>query len=592
MTPTVGAPARGQVWRVLALVRPYWRRLLAVGALLLLATSIGLALPWVLRDLIDSVFVSGDQARLNALVAGLIVLFAVQAVLSVGADYWLAGVGLRLVADLRRRLHAHLTALPLGFYATRRTGEVVSRLSSDVTILQTTLTDLPIEATRAVITLVGGLVLMLLMSWQLTLFALVLVPPVVFMAMLLGRRLQRLTAAAQDQLATSTVALEELLSGIRVVKSFTAEPRERDRYSAEVEATYQIGMQRARLEAIFRPLTGFLGFSAMALLLWFGGSQVLAGTLTPGDLIGILFYMMMIVPPMGTLAGLYGKLRQALGAGERLFELLDTPSEPVGGHVPATELRGALRFTGVDFAYGDGPPVLSDVWLEIAPGETVALVGPSGVGKTSLVNLVPRFYEPSTGRVELDGRDARDYDLAALRAQIGLVPQETYLFGGTVAENIGYGRAGATVAEIAAAARAANAHDFILALPKGYDTVVGEKGIRLSMGQRQRIAIARALLKDPRILILDEATSSLDVEAEREVQVALDRLLAGRTALVIAHRLSTVRGADRIVVLEDGRIVEQGSHDDLLIRGGRYAALWALQIADPAGAALTGPAAV
>jgi subfamily B ATP-binding cassette protein MsbA len=577
---------------LLGLIAPHWARLTLAGGMLIVTSLIGLALPWVVRDLVDSVFVTGDLARLNALALGLLALFAVQAIFGVIAGYLMAQVAQRLVADLRRRVHDHLTALPLDFFAQRRTGELVSRVSSDVAVVET-LTELPIDFLRQVITLVGGLTLMLLMNWQLTLIALALVPPIVVIAMLFGRRLQRLTTVTHDRLADATVALEEMLSGIRVVKSFTREGYERERYGRQVAATYAAAMERARLRAVFSPLISFLGFGALAFLLWYGGSQVISGAITPGELIGVLFYMMMIAGPMGQLAGLYARVREALGAGQRLVEILDAPAEPyaVPGARPAAGLAGGVRFGGVSFAYGAGAPVLDDIWLEVAPGEVVALVGPSGVGKTTLVNLIPRFYEPTAGRVEIDGHDARAYDLTSLRTQIGLVPQETFLFGGSVRENIAYGRAGATEAEVVAAARAANAHQFIVAFPDGYHTIVGEKGVRLSMGQRQRVAIARALLKDPRILILDEATSSLDAESERLVQEALDRLLAGRTAFVIAHRLSTVRNADRIVVLQEGRVVEMGRHADLLARDGLYAHLWALQFADPASAALTGPEA-
>jgi subfamily B ATP-binding cassette protein MsbA len=351
-----------------------------------------------------------------------------------------------------------------------------------------------------------------------------------------------------------------------------------------VESAFDTAMRRARVRAVFVPLISFAGFGALTFLLWYGGRQVILGVLTPGELVAFLVYMMMVAGPMASFAGLYAQLREALGAGRRVFDLLDTPAEPLEapGAIRPGRLRGEVRFVDVSFGYEGVRPVLQDISLAVEPGEVMAIVGPSGVGKTTLVNLIPRFYDPTAGRIEIDGQDIRRLDLRGLRQQIGLVPQETFLFGGTVAENIAYGRPGASQAEIVAAAQAANADEFVAAFPDRYATVVGEKGAKLSMGQRQRLTIARVLLKDPRILVLDEATSSLDTESERLVQEALERLMHGRTTFVIAHRLTTIQRADRIIALQDGRIVEEGSHEELVRRGGLYQHLWALQFADAA----------
>jgi len=576
------AAERSDLKRMLGLVAPHWRPLTWAALMLVISSLIGLVLPAAIRWLVDTVFVTRNLGQLTNVALGLLALSVVQNGLAVAYSYLVSKVGQRFIADLRLQIYERVQSLPLRFFAERRTGEIVSRVSNDVTFVQQALTETPILFVRHFITLVGGLTLMLVMSWQLALFVLGLIPPLMAIGLLFGRRLERLSTAVQDRLADSTVALEETLSGIRVVKSFAREAFERNRFARYVESAYVTAMQRARVRALFVPLISLLGFTALALMLWYGGRQVVLGVITPGELIAFLFYMVMVAGPLGEFAGLYAQLRQAIGAGRRLFELLDAAPEPldVSGAIMPQRLNGQVQFVGVSFAYDGGECVLADISVDVQPGQVIAIVGPSGVGKTTLVNLVPRFYDPTVGRIEIDGRDIREFDLHGLREQIGLVPQETFLFGGTIRENIAYGRLDASDDEIIAAAQAANAHEFITSLPDGYDTIVGEKGARLSMGQRQRITIARVLLKDPRILILDEATSSLDSESERLVQEALERLTSGRTTFVIAHRLSTIQRADRIIALQDGRIVEEGRHTDLLAQDGLYRHLWSLQFAD------------
>ena len=573
---------RSNLKRMVWLVIPHWRVLTLATVMLVVANMFGLALPVAIRWLVDTVFVTHNYKQLNWIVLGLLGLFVFQTGLSVGNGYLISRVGQRLIADLRLQIFSRVQSLPLRFFAERRTGEIVSRVSNDVTVLQQAVTETPINILRQVVTFVGGVVLMLIMNWQMTLFILVIIPPFIFFGMWFGRRFERLSTALQDRLADATVTLEEMLSGIRVVKSFARESFERNRYSKNVEATYATAIQRARLQAFFVPTISFLGFGALTLLLWYGGQQVISGVFTPGELVAFLFYMMMVSGPLAEFAGSYAQVRGALGAGKRVFELLDAIPEPLDtpGDIIPGRLRGQVRFIDVNFTYEQPQCILEDITLEVNPGDIIAIVGPSGVGKTTLVNLIPRFYDPISGRIEIDGTDTRLYNLRWLREQIGLVPQETFLFGGTLRENIAYGRPGADGSEILAAAQAANAQEFIDSFPDGYDTVVGEKGVKLSMGQRQRITIARMLLKNPQILILDEATSSLDSQSERLVQEALDRLMHGRTAFVIAHRLSTIQRADRIIVLKDGRIVEQGRHAELLERGGLYQHLWSLQFAD------------
>jgi subfamily B ATP-binding cassette protein MsbA len=581
-TPKLEASTRSDLRRMARLLAPFLRPLSLAAMLLLLSSLLTLALPWAIRWLVDTVFVNRDLSQLNRIAVALLGLFVLQMGLSVGNTYLLARIGQRLIADLRLSIHERVQNLPLRFFAERRTGEIVSRVSSDVTIVQTALTDTPISFLGQVVTLVGGLTLMVVMNSRLTLLILALIPPLILIGMLFGRRLERLSTAVQDRLADSTVALEEMLSGIRVVKSFAREKYEAERFQRHVESAFATAMSRARVRAVFVPLISFAGFGALTFLLWYGGRQVILGTLTPGELVAFLVYMMMVAGPMASFAGLYAQMREALGAGRRVFELLDTPAEPLDapGAIQPGRLRGEVRFLDVRFGYEGVRPVLQDISLAVEPGEVMAVVGPSGVGKTTLVNLIPRFYDPTAGRIEIDGQDIRRLDLRGLRQQIGLVPQETFLFGGTVGENIAYGRPGASQAEIVAAAQAANADEFVAGFPDGYQTVVGEKGAKLSMGQRQRLTIARVLLKDPRILVLDEATSSLDTESERLVQEALERLMHGRTTFVIAHRLTTIQRADRIIALQDGRIVEQGPHEELVKRGGLYQHLWALQFAD------------
>lgn len=575
------APA--DLWRALKeivlLGRPYWGRL-AVGLLLTsLAMAVWLAIPLGLKQLLDAVFKEGDRELLNLLAAGMLVLFVIQSALSFGSHYLVEWVGERVVVDFRKRLYAHLHRLGLGFFSDQRLGELTSRLTNDVGAIRTAAVEALMEVLRQGFFMIGSVSVMVWLNWRLSLIIFLAVPGVAYGSRKLGMRIRSLSRDVQDRLADSTSIAEEALGAIRVVKAFARGAYETRRYDDAIEALFKTARHRTLITAFYSAIIGFLFLFALVVIFWYGGSEVLEGRLSAGDLVAFIFYAFNIARAVMGLSRLYSTLNSAAGATERLFELLEREPEiqDAPGAIHLETLQGRVVFDDVSFGYRPDVPVLRDISFEVEPGTTVAVVGPSGAGKTTLMHLIPRFHDPLGGRITIDGYDLRQIRVQSLREQMGLVAQDVHLFGASVRENIRYGRLEASDEEVERAAEAANAHTFITAFPEGYDSLVGERGVKLSGGQRQRVSIARAILKDPKVLLLDEATSSLDSESEASIQEALTRLMVGRTTFIVAHRLATVQHARQILVLDEGRIVQSGGHEALYEGGGLYRRLCDLQ---------------
>lgn len=558
--------------RIFGFTRPFRGRLFTALFLSLLTSSVWLVLPMGMRTMVDAVFEEANRGLLDQLTVLLLGLFIVQAIIGFAGYYLLEWTGERLVTDLRKKLYAHLHELDLRFFSGQRTGDLTSRLTNDVGTVRTAVTTSFVELIRQGMMLIGSLVLMLVLDWQMSLIILITVPFVTLLARYFGEIIRKLAREVQDRLADTTAVAEEAISSVRVVKAFSREEYEVNRYDDAVQELFKTAIRRLWVSNLFWTTVGTLFMMALIGLFWFGGVSVLNGRLTSGDLVAFVFYAFNIARTVGGMSQLYTTFNSAAGASERLFELFDTEPDTSDkeGALPIPRIEGAIEFDGVTFSYDSGNTILYDIYTKINPGETVALVGPSGAGKTTILNMVPRFYDPDKGIIRIDGLDISTVTMQSLRDQIAVVSQDVQLFNMTVRENIMYGRLDATKEDVEDAARAANAHQFILELPDGYDSVVGERGTKLSGGQKQRIAIARAILRDARILLLDEATSSLDSTSEAFVQEALDRLMNQRTTIVIAHRLSTVQHADRIFVIDKGRIVQEGRHEELFVQEGLY----------------------
>ncbi len=565
--------------RILSYIKPYMHRLIFAMFCTIMAAAGNLYIPWIIKDMIDEVLADKNGTMLNWIAASIIAIFVVRGLFWYGQNYLMSYVGQSVIIDIRAAVFKKLQRLSVSFYDKNKTGTIMSYVTNDVNALQSAMVENTIEMITEGFILIGSAVAMIYLDWRLTLFTVCTFPVVLWFMEFFGKKIRKTGGRIQECTADITSVLQESVASARVIKSFVREDYEVDRFDVENRANFRANMKNAQLMATLTPVVELVAAIGVTMIIWYGGNNVINGTITAGSLVAFLTYAVNISNPIKRLTRVIGNIQKALAAAQRVFMIIDMPEEIAESRdaKQLPEVSGKVEFQNVSFAYDDKGNVITDLSFSVKPGEVIAIVGPSGAGKSTIANLLPRFYDVNKGDIKIDGHSVREVTLDSLREQVGIVPQETMLFNGSVYNNILYGRLDATKEEIEAAAKAANAHDFIMQLTDGYETKLGDRGVNLSGGQRQRIAIARAILKNPRILILDEATSALDTESERVVQEALDRLMVGRTSFVIAHRLSTVKNADKILVLEKGNLVESGTHDELLALDGLYAHLYKIQ---------------